>query len=79
MPHIDLKLYKGRTEEQKIQLTNALVREITTILGVDESYVTVAINDVDADVWAEKVYRPEIENQKEKLYKKPGYNPLVTK
>jgi 4-oxalocrotonate tautomerase len=76
MPHVNLKLYKGRTEEQKKQLTKEFMKSLTSILEVDECYITVAIEDFEASDWPEAVYRPEIENQLEKLYKKPGYNPL---
>ena len=38
----------------------------------DES-VSVAIEEIDADEWAEKVYRPDIEQKSDTLYKKPGY------
>lgn len=75
MPHINLKLYKGRTEEQKVKLTEAMVQDITKILGVDEGYVTVAIEDYEPEAWAEKVYKKEILNKKD-LYKKPSYNPF---
>lgn len=32
-----------------------------------------AIEEVSAEDWAEKVYRPDIVNSPGKLYKKPGY------
>ena len=31
------------------------------------------IEEIGADDWAEKVYRPDMVNNWDKLYKKPGY------
>ena len=31
------------------------------------------MEEVEPDDWVEKVYRPEIKNSRDKLYKKPGY------
>jgi hypothetical protein len=39
----------------------------------DFSSVSVAIEEMKPQDWAEKVYTPEILNSPEKLYKKPGY------
>ena len=44
-----------------------------SILHYGEESVSVAIEEVKAQDWAEKVYRPEILNNWERLYKKPGY------
>jgi hypothetical protein len=38
--------------------------------------VSVAIEEIKPEDWAEKVYKPEILSNPEKLYKKPGYNPF---
>jgi 4-oxalocrotonate tautomerase len=38
--------------------------------------VSVAFEEVDPNDWAEKVYKPDILNNEENLYKKPGYNPF---
>jgi len=32
------------------------------------------IEEVKSQDWAEKVYKPDIQNKWDKLYKKPGYN-----
>lgn len=75
MPHVNIKLYKGRTEEQKIKLTEEIVKNVTSILEVDEKYVSVAIQDFETDEWNDKVFQPEIVNQQKRLYKKPDYKP----
>ena len=38
--------------------------------------LSVTIEEVKPDDWAEKVYKPDIVNGSGKLYKKPGYDPF---
>jgi len=44
------------------------------ILHYGEESVSVAIEEVKSQDWVEKVYKPDIRNQWDKLYKKPGYD-----
>jgi 4-oxalocrotonate tautomerase len=76
MPHISVKLYPGRSEEQKTRLVQQIVKDVVAIANCGEEAVSVAIEEVKREDWAEKVYRPDIASNWEKLYKKPGYNPL---
>jgi 4-oxalocrotonate tautomerase len=76
MPHVIVKLYPGRSEEQKIKLTDAIVKDVIAIAKCDEKSVSVAFEEVDKEDWAEKVYRPDILYKKDCLYKEPGYNPF---
>jgi 4-oxalocrotonate tautomerase len=73
MPHVIVKLYPGRSEQQKARLTEEIVSSVTSVLGCGENIVSVAFEEVDSGEWAEKVYRPDIVNAPGKLYKKPGY------
>jgi len=36
----------------------------------------VAFEEVDPADWPEKVYKPDVLDKQDKLYKKPGYNPF---
>ncbi len=76
MPHITVKLYPGRSEEEKKQLAAKIVKDVVSTLNVGESSVSVAIEEVAPSDWPEKVYRPEIMENEKNLYKKPGYNPF---
>jgi 4-oxalocrotonate tautomerase len=76
MPHVIVKLYPGRTEEQKRKLTDEIVKDVIAIAKCEEKSVSVAIEEIKEDDWAEKVYRPDILNRKDCLYKEPGYNPF---
>jgi 4-oxalocrotonate tautomerase len=43
------------------------------VLNYGEESVSVAFEEVSPQDWAEKVYKPDIVNNPENLYKKPGY------
>jgi 4-oxalocrotonate tautomerase len=73
MPHIVVKLYPGRSEEQKSRLAEQIVKDVATILKCGEGSVSVAVEEIKPDDWAEKVYKPDIQDKWDKLYKKPGY------
>ena len=76
MPHIIVKLYPGRSEQQKTRLSEEIVKDVVDILKSGEESVSVAIEEIKPEDWVEKVYKPDILAKQEKLYKKPGYNPL---
>jgi 4-oxalocrotonate tautomerase len=76
MPHVIVKMYPGRSEQQKTQLAEAIVKDVMAIAKVGDDAVSIAIEEVTPSDWAEKVYKPDILNSTGKLYKKPGYNPL---
>ena len=44
------------------------------ILDLGEESVSVALEEVEPEDWAEKVYGPDIVSKPEQLYKKPGYD-----
>ena len=73
MPHVTVKMYPGRSEDQKTQLTQAVVDAVTAIVGCAADVVSVAIEEVSPDDWTEKVYKPDILNRRGKLYKEPRY------
>jgi 4-oxalocrotonate tautomerase len=75
MPHVIVKMYLGRSEHQKMQLTEAIVKDVMAFAKVGDDAVSVAIEEVTLGDWTEKVYKPDILNSPGKLYKKPGYNP----
>ena len=76
MPHVIVKLYPGRTEEQKRRLADEIVRDVVDIAKCAETSVSVAFEEVEPDEWAEKVYKPDILSNEHHLYRKPGYNPF---
>ena len=77
MPHVIVKMYPGRSEQQKAQLAEAITQQVMTIARVGADAVTVAIEEITANDWPEQVYRPDFHGHVDQLYKKPGYNPLA--
>jgi 4-oxalocrotonate tautomerase len=76
MPHVIVKMHPGRSEQQKARLAEAIAKDVMAIVNVGDEAVSVAIEEVKAGDWTDKVYKPDILNGAGKLYKKPGYNPL---
>ena len=74
MPHVSVKLWPGRSEEDKQRLADAIVEDVVGIIGCGEGSVSVSIEEVASGDCKEKVYDPEIRINIYKLYKKPGYS-----
>jgi 4-oxalocrotonate tautomerase len=74
MPHVTVKLWPGKSEKQKKELAGRITKDVMDVLHYGEESVSVALEEVSVEDWAEKVYRPDIVNASGKLYKKPGYN-----
>lgn len=73
MPHVVVKCYPGRSDEQKTKLAEKIATDIEEIMGAPASSVSVAIEEVNPDNWYTQVWDNEIEPQMDTLYKKPGY------
>jgi 4-oxalocrotonate tautomerase len=73
MPHLIVKLWPGKTEQQKTRLAEQITEAVTDTLGYGDESVSVAFEEVTAKDWKAKVYQPDILSHPEKLYKKPGY------
>ena len=74
MPHVIVKLWPGKSERQKARLAEAIAKDVMDVLGFGEESVSVALEEVEPQNWAEQVYKPDIVNKPEQLYKKPGYD-----
>ena len=73
MPHGIVKLWPGKSEQQKNRLAEKIARDVADVLHYGDESVSVAIEEIEARDWAEKVYKPDILDKREQLYKKPGY------
>jgi len=76
MPHIIVKIAAGRTVQEKTDLANALANVAIETLAIEPATISVAVEDVNRGDWLEEVYKPEILAKQDKIYRKPGYNPL---
>ena len=74
MPHVIVKLWPGKSEQQKARLAEAIAKEVMEVLGYGEESVSVAMEEVEPRDWAEKVYKTDIMSKPQQLYKKPGYD-----
>lgn len=73
MPHFQIKMLGGKTEEQKQKLAQEVIKAAQNVIGFgDESY-SVTIEDFTMEQWKDKVYPDDIMGRKEILYKEPGY------
>ena len=75
MPHVIVKLWPGKSEDQKMRLAQDITQAVTKNLGYGDVSVSVSFEEVDSADWLEKVYKPDIEAKPDQLYKKPGYGP----
>lgn len=73
MPHVIVKAWPGKTEQQKQELAARITRDVREVLGYGEESVSLAFEEVSPHDWAEQVYRTDIQHPRGKLYKKPGY------
>jgi len=76
MPHVIIKLYAGRSEQQKAKLAEDVVKAVMAGAECAERSVSVSIEDIEPADWVETVYQPDILAKQDQLYKKPGYDPL---
>ena len=60
MPHVIVKLWPGKSEEQKSRLSDAIVRTVTGILNYGDESVSVAFEEVPSTDWSAQVYKPDI-------------------
>lgn len=73
MPHVIVKLWPGKSEQQKKRLAEAITKDVMKVLDYGEESVSVGFEEIDAADWAKEVYQPDIQAKADSLYKKPGY------
>ena len=73
MPHVIVKMITGKSEQQKQRLAEEIAKDVMEVLHYGEESVSVAIEEVPSTDWSEKVYKTDILQNQERLYKKPGY------
>jgi 4-oxalocrotonate tautomerase len=75
MPHVVVKLFPGKSEEQKSHLAEEITKVVMSVLHYGEESVSVAFEEVQPQDWMQKVYKPDIQEKWDNIYKKPGYEP----
>ena len=75
MPHVIVKLWPGKSDAQKRDLSAAIVRDVTRILNYGDEAVSVGFEEVQPDAWTAQVYEPDIRDRWNTLTKQLGYGP----
>jgi len=73
MPHVIVKLWPGKSAQQKVRLAQNITKAVMDVLHYGEESVSVAFEEIEPGKWAAKVYQPDVVGNAAKLYKKPGY------
>jgi 4-oxalocrotonate tautomerase len=76
MPHVIVKLWPGKSEQQKQKLAEGITKVVMSSLGYGEESVSVSLQEVAPDAWTAEVYQPDIVDGPGQLYKRPGYKPF---
>jgi len=58
MPHIIVKLWPGKSKQQKARLSEAIAKDVMNVLNYGEESVSVAIKEVEPEDRGEKVTNP---------------------
>jgi len=73
MPHVIVKLWPGKSEEQKALLAEKIAKDVMDVLHYGEESVSVGFEEIKSKDWRDKVYKTDILEKWDGLYKKPGY------
>lgn len=74
MPHVNIKFFPTPLDEQQqVDLVAAVTAAVREAFRCDEGVISIALEPVEADVWNERVYIPEIVERRSLLHKTPNY------
>jgi 4-oxalocrotonate tautomerase len=73
VPHVIVKLWPGKSNDQKSRLANAITRSVTDILSYGDDAVSVGFEEIAPSDWTQQVYNPDILGRWDDLIKQPGY------
>lgn len=62
-----MELWPGEAKQQKIRLTEEIVKSIMNVLNYGEESASIAFENVEPQHWAENVYKPDIVRNSDKL------------
>ena len=74
MPHISIKMLKGRSEDQKNAAAKAVKEAVMKATGAPDAYVSVSVEDFTPQQWQD-VFKAEITDKPEALRIAPQYDP----
>ena len=71
MPHVIVKLWPGKSEQQKVRLSEEIVKDVMKVLNYGEESVSVAIEEVKHRIGQRRSTKRT--SRTSELYKKLGY------
>ena len=74
MPHVIVKLWPGKSEQQKARLAEKITKDVMNVFDYGEESISVGFEEISSSDWKDKLYEPDIHQKWDKLYKKPGYD-----
>lgn len=73
MPHITIKMLKGRTDEQKAKAAQQVADALVEAIGCNGDHISVAVEDYTPQEWQD-VFRKEV-TESDHIFKEPHYDP----
>ncbi|MCC3868402.1 tautomerase family protein [Terrisporobacter mayombei] len=70
MPHINIKMYPGRSEEVKAKLAKHTKEFMVKELEMDEKFISVSVEEIDKENWQSEVMD---KIKEEELYERPNF------
>ena len=67
-----MKLWPSKSEQQKTRLAEEIVKDVMNILDYGEESVSIAIEEVKPQDWADTVYTPDILGQEREAIQETG-------
>lgn len=77
MPHVIVKFYPGRSDEEKREMADAVATALHDTMGYEVANVSVSVEEVEKADWTATIYEPEIAGRTDQLVKWPGYGRLA--
>ena len=73
MPHVIIKMFPGRDERQKRELTDRIIRDMEETIDATSDSISVSFEEISPKEWDEQVVKPDIIDKKAFLFKSPSY------
>ncbi|SDR01809.1 tautomerase family protein [Flagellimonas zhangzhouensis] len=73
MPHFQINLLEGKSEEQKKELVAEVIKAAQKVVGMGDDSYSVALEEYSTEEWKNEVYPNKIMANEEILVKKLGY------
>lgn len=74
MPHISVKMLKGRTDEQKKLAADKVAEALYEAIGCSKDHITVTVEDFTPEEW-QTVYAEDVTAKRDVLFRDADYDP----